>query len=455
MIGRGRGAIAMGILAVLVAGGVGLQRMGPRAEPVAPSGSAPSGWWVCPHGGGPGWRTTLYLANPGATAATVRVTNVGRAPAEPSVSMTVSAGTASQLDVPSSDRAAATLVEWFGSRVVAGWVSRAGGDDSGVAAEPCGATGRTWFAPDGSTLRGEHTFLIVTNPSASEAVFSVVLYTNDLPPIRQSNWTNLQLTAFGSTALNVGRRAPNEAAVSAEVDASSGRVAVSSLDVSDTGGVRSATATAVLSDRAILPVSAGAGQSEVVVAVPGSSAVPFGATLLSGRAPQPVGGLEQVSQSSRSAKSYPVITNGASSVDVLTAATGSIAVAIRSHGALDTAATGGALGPASSWVVLPTVVGRVSHPGLVLVNPGADPAQVTLHLLAAPGDQLPADLTITVAPDTTVSVPEDFLATYPQAAVVVRATGSAIVALGASTSLGRRGTNGYALALGVPIPPSG
>jgi hypothetical protein len=255
--------------------------------------------------------------------------------------------------------------------------------------------------------------------------------------------------------LNVGRRAPNEAAVAAEIDVSSGRVAVTSLDVSDTGGVRSATATGVLSDRAILPVSGGAGQAEVVAVVPGSADVSFGATLLSGRAPQPVGGLEQVSQSARSAKSYPVITNGASSVDVLASAGGSIAVAIRSQGALDSASTEGALAPAGSWVVLPTVVGRISHPGLVLVNPGADPAQVDLHLLGELGDQLPPDLTITVAPKTTMSVPESFLSASAQAAVVVRSTGSAIMALGASTSLGRRGTNGYAMAVGVPIPASG
>ena len=132
-----------------------------------------------------------------------------------------------------------------------------------------------------------------------------------------------------------------------------------------------------------------------------------------------------------------------------------MAVSARCRRTLDSAATGGALAPARSWVVLPTVVGRVSHPGLVLVNPGTDPAQVDLHLLAAPGDQLPPDLTLTVAPRTTMSVPEDFLSTSPQAAVVVRATGGAIVALGASTSLGRQGTNGYALAVGVAIPASG
>ncbi len=422
MRGAGRGLLTTVILAALIAGGLGLQKAGPRAEPSAPTAGPSSGWSVCPHGGGPGWETTLYLANPGTAPATVRLTSLGRRTPRPPVSKTVPAGTVSSVSVPSSQRDAATIVEWFGSRVAAGWVARAGGGDSGVAAESCGGGGRTWFAPDGSTVRGEHAFLVVTNPSAAEAVLSVVLFTSDLPPIRQSNWTNIQLPGFRSTVLDVGKQAPNEAAVAAEVDVSSGRVAVSSLGVSDPGGVRSAMATPSLSDRAILPVAAGAGQSEIVVVAPGQSDVRFAATLISGRPPQPAGGLGASTQGGRSAKSYPVITNGPSSVDLLTQDGAPVAAALRSRGAVDTAATGGTFGRATAWVVLPTVVGGAAHPGLVLVNPGSGTVQVSLHLLGAPGDQLPPDLAMTVAPNSATLVPSNFLLALPRAAVVVRAT---------------------------------
>jgi len=451
----GRGLAATAVLAALIAGGVGLQRAGPRAEPAAPPGSASSGWSVCPHGGGRGWTTTVFLANPGTSQATVRLTALGPRAPKPLLSRIVPAGTVSGVRVPSVQRDAATVVEWFGSRVVAGWTARAGGDDSGVAAESCGEAGPTWFAPDGSTVRGEHTFLVVANPSAATAVFSVALFTNDLPPIRRSNWTNIELPGLRSTVLDVDRQAPNEAAVSAEVDVSSGRVAVSSLGVSDAGGVRSAAATPSLSDRAILPVAAGAGQSEIVVAVPGGSDVRFGATLISQRPPQAAGSLGAATQRGRSAKSYPVITNGPSSVDLLTQDAAPVAAALRSRGAIDSAATGGTFEPASTWVVLPTVVGAVVHPGVVLVNPGARPANVLLHLLGAPGDQLPPDIAMTVAANSAALVPASFLHPIPRAAVLVRATGGEIVALGASTSLGPRGLDGYALALGVPIPGSG
>jgi hypothetical protein len=214
-------------------------------------------------------------------------------------------------------------------------------------------------------------------------------------------------------------------------------------------------ATPSLSDRAILPVAAGAGQSEIVVVAPGQSDVRFAATLISGRPPQPAGGLGAATQSGRSAKSYPVITNGPSSVDLLTQDGAPVAAALRSRGAIDTAATGGTFGPATAWVVLPTVVGGAAHAGLVLVNPGSGTVQVSLHLLGAPGDQLPPDLTMTVAPHSATLVPSNFLLALPRAAVVVRATNGEVVALGASTSLGRRGTDGYALALGVPIPSAG
>src|SRR5439155_25829857 len=109
----------------------------------------------------------------------------------------------------------------------------------------------------------------------------------------------------------------------------------------------------------------------------------------------------------------------------------------------------------AAWVVLRSVLGGASHPGLVLINPASGTAQVSLHLLGAPGDQLPPDLAMIVAPNSATLVPSNFLLALPRAAVVVRATIGEVVALGASTSLGRRGTDGYALALGVPIPAPG
>ncbi|MDP9329276.1 MAG: DUF5719 family protein [Actinomycetota bacterium] len=438
--------------AAIVASGIGLQRLGPRSQPAAEAGRAPSGTWVCPHGGGTDWRTTVYLANPGTAPSIVRVTSLSGGAPKTLPLVTVAGGSEGSVDVPSGTSGSVTMVEWFGGWVAAGWVSVTGGSDGGVAAEPCGRAATTWFAPDGSTVQGQDsTYLVIANPSAADAVFDVALFAPDRPPIRDTRWTNLVLHGYRSMALRVSLLARNESTVSAELDVSSGRVAMSSSVISRGGGVRSAMGQASLSTRALLPVAGGAGQTEVVLAAPGQADLAFGATLLSGRAPQPAGGLVGTSQTGQSAKAYPVIVDGPSSVDVLTQGA-LVAAAIRSQGQLDGAATGGALEPEPDWVVLPTVGGEPSHPGLVIVNPGTEPARVTLHLIGAEGATVPADVTVTVRPETAVAVPTAFLQPAPEGAIVVRSDGAGIVALGGSTSLGSGGNVGYAMSLGVPMP---
>jgi hypothetical protein len=75
---RGQGALAVIVLAVVIGGGFALQRgLGPRVPEAAGSGTARSGAWFCPHGGGAKeWKATLYLANPGVDPVTARVTSL-------------------------------------------------------------------------------------------------------------------------------------------------------------------------------------------------------------------------------------------------------------------------------------------------------------------------------------------------------------------------------------------
>ena len=73
---RGQAGWALLLLAVVVVGGVYLQRVGPKASAAVSSEAAPSGAWFCPHGGGAEWAVTLELANPGTTPVQVRVGGV-------------------------------------------------------------------------------------------------------------------------------------------------------------------------------------------------------------------------------------------------------------------------------------------------------------------------------------------------------------------------------------------
>src|SRR5438105_5220049 len=107
---RPRGALVSLILGVVpaVGGAVLLDRAGaltPGAEAV---GTAPSGAWFCPHGGGrSGWHVSLSLTNPGSTDVRARVTTFGPGrPTAPAV-IDVPARSTSWFAVPASgpDRA--------------------------------------------------------------------------------------------------------------------------------------------------------------------------------------------------------------------------------------------------------------------------------------------------------------------------------------------------------------
>ncbi|MBI3647678.1 MAG: hypothetical protein HY240_02810, partial [Actinobacteria bacterium] len=242
-------------------------------------------------------------------------------------------------------------------------------------------------------------------------------------------------------------------AVSAEVDVKRGRVAVASLEVSAIGGVRSAIGHAGDPQGVTyLPVAGRGGQSTLVVMVPGTSQALYDATLLSSQPPAPAGGLTQQEQSAQSSRTYPVLSQGASSVNIAT--TGAPVVAIRRVAGLeiDTGATGGVNSPAAAWVVTPTVACDVSRPGLALSNPGGTPVVVVLHLLPRAGEPAPPDATVQVPPGSTVGAPADFLAADPAAAVLVTTEGGTIVAAGTSSSCGRDGSSSFAVAVGVPVP---
>jgi hypothetical protein len=280
-----------------------------------------------------------------------------------------------------------------------------------------------------------------------------VLFTPKRAPIRNSALTDHVLRPGKSVAFRLNAFAEGEAAVGAEVDVSLGRVAVSSLGITRDGGIRSVIGTTATGPLALLPVGGGAGQSIIDIVVPGEDQVAFGATLLSGEAPVPAGGLTEASQNPTSARPYPVTFSGPSSVHVVAQSDGSFAATLRSVGVgNDDGATGGAHDPAADWVVLPAIAGKPTRPRIVVVNLGNTSVTVTFHALTSEGDTSPADATVTIEPGTVGQVPPGFLEGLHDSAIEIRSSGGDILALAASTSLGVKGLSTYALAMGVPIP---
>jgi hypothetical protein len=452
MRARGQGWLALAVAALIVAAGLGFDRLGPKAPAAAAAGAARSGTWFCPHGGGSGWRTVLTLANPGTTDVTARITSMGPKGSKDPQPIDVPAGSEVRQDVPSSERGGATLVEYFGGWIAAGWTAQAGGDDVGVSAEPCAPSASpTWFSADNTTQHDQDAYLVIMNPFDVPAVFDVAIFTAQRAPIRDSDLTDVSLRAHRSVVVGLDAFAQGEEALTAQVNVTSGRAIVASLGVAHDAGIRSALAAPSTTTQAFLPVAAGTGLSQIEIGVPGESGAQLDGTLLSGRAAGPVQSLVGVAQDPFTARIYQLHTTGPSAAVVRTKNGAAFVAALRSNGlGGDVASTGGTTSTADTWLVTPTVMGSHATPGLVLVNPGDTSVTVGLHLLAIDGASAAGDVSVTVPASSTVAAPPGFLASSPGASVLVTADGG-IVAMGASTSqLAGRGA--YAFAMGVPVP---
>ena len=77
MRGSGRAWLAIVLAALAVVGAGGAERLGPATPSSGAVGDAVSSVWLCPHGGGPGWRGTIEIANPGDVAVQARLTSFG------------------------------------------------------------------------------------------------------------------------------------------------------------------------------------------------------------------------------------------------------------------------------------------------------------------------------------------------------------------------------------------
>jgi hypothetical protein len=448
---RGQALFALASVAFLVVALTWLDRAGPRAPALLTAGEAPSGAWICPHGGGPDLSVALFLANPGEAAATVRVTQLGTEAAAPPAGYDVPGGTTVRVNLPPGGRGAATSVEFFGGWVGAGWVSFT---DAGAAAEPCAAqASQRWYLADGSTELGEESYVVVANPFSGPAVMDVVLYSADLPPVRQSEWTDLVVPARQSIALHLNERLKGEPVVATTLEVSVGRVAAASFVVSDGTTVRSAIGWTEPGTEAWFPTMKGSGQNELVLVSTASGSIRFGATSLSEDQPHPAGGLTEQEHGPTAARAYAVPEGaGPTAVRLFTLEGATVSGALRVVGpGTDLGSTGGSVSAADAWVLLPASAQVPAEPGAVLVNDGDVAVVASVELLPQERGTAPPSVTVTVPPHGTAAVPPDLWASASGSALVVRADGP-IVALSATSSPGSRDAEAFALSVGVPLP---
>jgi hypothetical protein len=395
------------------------------------------------------------VANPGSVPSTIRVSALSAKGSSTVGTMTVDPGTTTAVTVPATAEEASTYVEYFGGWVAAGWLTvSSASQGTGVGAEPCAPAtdSRTWYTANGSTPKGAGANVIIMNPYGANAIFDVVLFAADRAAVRQSD--DVVLKPHRSMVVSIQDVFPLEAAVGSEIDVHAGRVGVASVDTSAQNGVGAVLGSDSPVSSLTVPLLAGSGQRSVSVTVPGTDGIRFDGTDLAANVTHPPG-LSDAPQDPETAQSYPVTTAGASGLRLVgqQGSAGSFVASVSSLGeGTDFASTGGAPAAGPAWIVLPTVAGDPSEPGLVITDPGTEGATVTLHVLAADG---PDDVTIKVAAGSSVDVPAEFLAADETAGVLVTSTGGAVIAAGASESLGMHGIAGYAIAVGIAVPNAG
>jgi hypothetical protein len=454
---RGQAFAAVGTVVAVATGLLLLERTGPPSPAAAKGGTAPSGAWICPHGGGSGWAVSVFLANPGPTPVAARVTSLSDR--SPDAATTVEVPPAATIRIPAvaDVRSGATYVEYFGGWVGAGWVATSGSAAEGLAAEPCASeASRRWFVPDGTTQQHEDAYVVVTNPFDAPAVLDAAVFTPDRAPVRDSAWTDLVLRPYRSIVLHLNAKVEGEAVAATAIEVSVGRVVAASLGVGDGTRIRSSLGASVAAPGGVLPEIGGTGQAELIVLSVSDQTIRFGATALTEELPRPAGGLTEQDHPPLSARAYPVqVASGPTAIRPFVLDGASAVTALRVLGSRDDlGATAGASLPAASWLVFPALTGTTAEPALVLANDGNAEAVATLEVLPGEGGTAAEPITVDVPAHGTAAVPPEFLAAAPGSAVVVHATGP-IVALSAASAAGddRRGAGGaFALSMGVPIP---
>ena len=458
--------------AVAVGGTVMERQLAPPSPIPVRLSEEVSGAWHCPHGGGEGWRAWVAVANPSARPTEVRLTTwSGRSPQ--TAREILQPGTHRYVEVLAGQMASATTVEYLGAPTAAGMiVTRPENQGGGVAAESCAErAGIRWYVPEGSTRRGETASLVLHNPFATDAVVDVSLVTGTRV-LRPGRLKGIVLVPGRTHAVDLGRFALGEEALTAAVAAPLGRVVVGGVTTS-AGGLRATVAVPDLSRRWILP-AAGDHSGALVVTAPEDRPAPIHARAQTADTESALIDLETVA-----AGTALGFDEAAREAGVVVQADGRTPFAAsrrlvaappapepepreqpkeekrggrdRKRGRReeeeppptpepsDVAATAGALAPGQSWVVLPPVGPGGGSVVVLLQNPGARPAEVEVTPLGVDGPGEAATVTVRARTTARIDLPQP-------AAALVRARSGSVVA--SAAALGHRS---YAVAAGVPL----
>lgn len=347
------------------------------------------------------------------------------------------------------------MVEYFGGWVAAGWVTQSGGEESGVAAEPCAPEpGKRFYLPDGTTEKGQQAYVVVMNPFAATAVFTLELHTGEDHPITTTDLSDYVLKAHRSVAFHINQAQLRDT-VAVQLTASLGRVAAASLGVADAGGIRSVIGIATPAPRWILPGGLDSNSASVAVFNPSADRAQATASLYTDDSEQTAAGAQNQSVDSGRARTFSVVTSSPSTIDLQAVfqdpSAGQGVVATRRTFGVDgdQGATAGASAAGVSWVVLPAVSDPPYDVRLLLSNPGDVDAKAEVTLLGPEGTG--SSTKVTVPAHRTTLVPTGFTTGAPLDAAMVKTSQGVVLPVFVGYSSDHAG---YAVSAGVPVPRS-
>jgi len=340
------------------------------------------------------------------------------------------------------------MVEYFGGWIAASWVAVADGADSGVAAEPCApAAGRSWFLPDGTTVKNQDAYVVVMNPFDAEAVFSLTVVT-EARTVRSKDWSNFLLAPRRTAVFHLNDKVLGDTTVATRLDVSIGRVAASSMGISKKGGIRSAIGTPASAPRLVLAGVADAGPSEIPVLAAGGRAVTYRVTVLSEAGSHPAGGLTE-ERLAPGADQTERVNAPAAALLLQASEGGRLVPARRSFGLKGDRGSTPGLAPRSAWMLSTAAAADDDEVRIYLANPGRRPIQIRLSALSDSGPRAAARALVNLPPGTTVAVPTAFDPDHALDSVLAVAQNGTFVPVEASYAAAG---SGYAVAAGVPIP---
>jgi hypothetical protein len=449
----GRAAGVVLVVAAVAASGVFLDRsVGPKSASAGTEPGAYSGAWFCPHGGGDGWKGWVAVTNPGPAPVGVRVTTFGKKGPAAGGSFSLPARTERLVEVPATDPADTAEVEYFGGWVGAGAILDTGGTTPRTTAERCApASHRTWFLPDGTTTTGQAAWLVVMNPFAKDAEFSVTIRT-EKRSVQPGPLTPSVLGAGRSVAIKLNDFAlagPGEKTITAEVVGKIGRVVAGSLEVG-TDGVRSDAGIPAASKQWFLPVAGYPGPATLSIQDPGSRRVDLSVVDEGQDELKLASGVSGISVPAGGVLTYSagVLPGAGVSVQAMNGVPFVLSGRVGGRNG-DVATVAPVASSARRWVVPVTCPASGGQAILILLDTGRARVEVRVTAIG-PDGPIPSQAlaSITVLPGRVVQVPLPAGPNGAPASALVESTGDPVVAGGACDAAGG---SGHSATAGIPV----